>query len=43
MSISLLFFFSMLVVSLIGGVEYLRRGSISMKSVDALGAREGKE
>jgi len=43
MSVSLLFFFSMLVVSLIGGVEYLRRGSISMKSVDEVGAMEGKE
>jgi uncharacterized protein (TIRG00374 family) len=43
MSISLLFFFTMLIVSLIGGVEYLRRGSISMKNVDALGATEGKE
>jgi uncharacterized protein (TIRG00374 family) len=43
MSISLLFFFSMLVISLIGGVEYLRRGSISMKKVDALDATERKE
>ncbi|MFQ5587047.1 MAG: lysylphosphatidylglycerol synthase transmembrane domain-containing protein [Thermodesulfobacteriota bacterium] len=43
MSISLLFFFAMLIVSLIGGVEYLRRGSISMKSVDTMRAMEGKE
>jgi len=43
LSISLLFFFATVVVSLIGGVEYVRRGNVSMKSVDALGATEGKE
>ena len=43
MSVSLLFFFTTVIVSLIGGVEYIRRGSVSMKNVDALAATEGEQ